>query len=138
MKIVHEEPPNHAAIIARFGKLKNGVIFTYGDTIYSPTAQEISRNLEVHETVHMHQQGDNPEGWWERYLLDDKFRLSQEVEAYHEQYKFVRTEIKDPNLRTRFLMKISTDLSSSMYGNIVTHRQVLSMIKRGKLYEWNH
>ncbi len=79
MKIIHEEPPNHAAIIARFGKLKNGVIFTYGDTIYSPTAQEISRNLEVHETVTMRQQGDDPEVWWDRYLLDDKLNLIQKI-----------------------------------------------------------
>jgi hypothetical protein len=131
MNIVYDYPPNHYDIVVRFGELEKTVIFTYGDTIYSPTTQEISRNLEVHEAVHMRQQGDDPAGWWERYLLDDEFRLSQEVEAYHEQYKFVQQDVKDRNLRTRFLMKIAADLSGPMYGNIVTHRQALNMIKRG-------
>ena len=138
MNIVYDYPPNHADILMRFGELNKNVIFTYGDTIYSPTEQEIDHNLGVHETVHMHQQGDDPAGWWERYLLDDEFRLSQEVEAYHVQYEFVKREIKDPNLLTRFLMKIATDLSSSMYGNIVTHRQALNMIRRGRIDGWSH
>ncbi len=130
MKIVYDYPPNYTDILVRFGLLNESVIFTYGDTIYSPTAQEIPPHLEVHEKVHMHQQGNDPASWWERYLLEDEFRLSQEVEAYHEQYQFVRQDVKDPNRRTRLLMKIASDLSGPMYGNIVTHRQALNMIKR--------
>jgi len=137
MKIVYAYPPNYTDILERFGELEKTVVFTYGDTIYSPMTQEIPHNLGVHETVHMHQQGDDPEGWWDRYLRDDEFRLSQEVEAYYTQYEFVKQEIKDRNLLTRFLMKIAADLSGPMYGNIVTHRQAFLMIRRGRIDGWS-
>jgi len=58
MKIEHKNPPNYSEIIKHFPIVvkKPGVIFTYGDTIYSPSVDKISKDLIVHEETHQIQQ----------------------------------------------------------------------------------
>lgn len=131
MEIIHDFPPNFKAIEKKFGPLSDSVIFTYGGAIYAPTVGEIASHLIVHEEVHSKQQGDDPKGWWKRYLKDDKFRLEQEVEAYKAQYLFFKRTIKDRNRQTRFLYKIAADLASPMYGSIVPHREAMNLITKG-------
>lgn len=128
MKIINDYPPNHKEIEERFGPLPDGVIFTYGDIIYSPKHTRLANHLIAHEEVHSRQQMDDPVGWWERYLVDDNFRLEQEVEAYREQYKYIRKFTPDGNVRIRLLYKISSDLSGSMYGSIVTFSEAKRLI----------
>ena len=132
MKIIADYPPNFKAIEKRFGPLSDSVIFTYGGNIYVPAGGEIASHLMVHEEIHSKQQGDNPKSWWKRYLKDEKFRLEQEVEAYRAQFSFFKRTIKDRNRQTRFLYKIAADLSGTMYGSIVTHREAMSLITRGR------
>jgi len=131
MNVVYDYPPNYSAIITVFPDVitREGVIFTYGDTIYSPVVQDIPEHLHVHEMVHMQQQGDNPEGWWDQYLVDEEFRLDQEVEAYHEQYESVKDRMESTILQMQFLMVIAQDLSSSMYGNIVSLPDAVQLIQ---------
>ena len=118
MKQVIAFPPNIKLIREHFflDETKN-ILYTYGDIIYNPSGTHIPDHLIVHEHTHTIQQGDDPEAWWDRYIKDEKFRLDQEKEAYHNQYqKFCTTE-KDRNRRAQFLNHLAHDLSSPMYGN---------------------
>ena len=131
MKIINDFPPNFDEIEEHFGSIPVTVVFTYGDTIYAPGHGDISDHLMIHESTHMAQQEGDPESWWKKYLEDPFFRLEQEIEAYHAQYKYYSRIQKDRNKRLRFLHRISVDLSSTIYGGIVGYRQAMQLIKKG-------
>src|SRR5258708_5588964 len=93
MKIKIAPPPNIEDIRKVFPDLQKGTVFTYGDTIYAPdiySEAQIESHIHVHEDVHARQQ-QNPEEWWAKYLSDPNFRLSQELEAYGEQFRYVQS-----------------------------------------------
>lgn len=129
MHIKNEKPPNWDKIIKFFDVEGKDVVFAYGDTIYCPKGGEVPEHLMVHETVHSKQQGDDPEGWWDRYIEDKEFRLEQEVQAYATQYTYIkrlyRTKISDG-----FLDEVALDLSSDIYGNIVDFQKAHTLIRR--------
>lgn len=128
MKIVIEQPPILEIAKAVFDIPKNAV-FTYGDTLYNPQGGHVDEHLMRHEETHTRQQGIDPDGWWKRYVSDPEFRLSQEVEAYHNQYmSFCKTN-KDRNNQTRFLMRLAKDLSSPMYKLGVSMHSSMQMIR---------
>lgn len=129
MIVVKDYPPNIAKIRAKFGDLPKTVLFTYGETIYNPSGNPIDDPLDVHERTHKFQQGDDPEGWWNKYLEDDQFRLEQELQAYSFQYKKFCELHKDRNVRFGFLSLIAKDLSSAIYGNICTEEEAMKLIK---------
>ena len=108
--------------------MESGVVFTYGDTCHCKD-DIIPDWLEAHESVHTEQQGEAPASWWDRYFDDSAFRLSQELEAYQVQYQWILKRIKDRNSRFKWLNKFATDLSSSMYGGIVTKAEAMRLIK---------
>lgn len=126
MKIINGYPPNINEIRQRvtIGKY---TVFTYGDTIYNPGNWPLSPDLKVHEGAHEVQQGANPEQWWKRYLEDRQFRLAQELEAYRIQWKFYK-DFANRQQKREFLKKISGDLSSKMYGNIISRSEALDRI----------
>jgi hypothetical protein len=129
-RVAYEEPPNGAAIRARFPGLPAGVVFAYGDTIYVPGGEprvgrlvvpagaELPHPLVVHEEIHFDQQAaaGGPDAWWGRYLDDDAFRLGQEVEAYRAQLAAVPGRAE----RRRLLAAVVKDLAGPMYGRLVT------------------
>lgn len=127
MNILYEYPPNFDKIKEVF-PIKEDTVFTYGDTIYSPKRQKITPDLIIHEDVHVKQQVD-PELWWNKYLKDKEFRLSQELEAYRAQYKFLCGVISDRNRRGICLHTIASHLSSDMYGNIISYSDAIKAIK---------
>ncbi len=107
-------------------------IITYGDTIFQP--HELPPDLIVHESVHCKQQGYNQadaSNWWDQYLHDPEFRLSQELEAYREQYAFLKKHIKDRNKLFLHLRKLAQDLSGPTYGNIIGAMTALQEIRKG-------
>jgi len=124
-----EYPPNIKEIRKHF-KLKEGVVFTYGKTIYNPSGSFIDPSLFHHEWIHTKQQGDDPKGWWDRYLKDERFRLDQELEAYRGQYKTAKKLLGDRNVAHKFLVKIARDLSSELYGNIISFDDAMREIKK--------
>ena len=135
MKISREYPPNIETIKARF-QLNSRVCFTYGDTIYNPGGGKITDDLMVHEETHMIQQDGQPLWWWAKYIEDDEFRLSQEVEAYANQYQYYKkNRCTKPNGKIRkerldkFLYKIAKDLSSPIYGGIITVSDAKALIR---------
>lgn len=130
MEIVKENPPNYKKISKKF-KLTKSVVFTYGDKIYVPNGEDVSPHLMAHEETHMRQQGDNPEAWWDKYLEDEQFRLEQELEAYRNQFRFVRKKSKATRKqRSEFLDNIASDLSSPIYGNIIDYKTARNLIRK--------
>lgn len=127
MKISTDYPPNYRDLFDKFGEDKN-TVYCYGDTIYNPHGRNITPDIEIHEQVHSKQQGNNPELWYYNYITSGDFRLKQEIEAYGEQYKFVK-----PHLTARLKMwakdNMATALSSKSYGNIITYREAEKAIR---------
>jgi hypothetical protein len=130
MKVVTDYPPNIEFIRQHF-ELDGNEIFTYGDTVYSPTGP-ISVWLIAHEKVHCRQQGADPDGWWQRYVDDIQFRFEQELQAHRAEYKCVIKHIKDINVRRKLLYAISRRLSSPLYGSLVSHQEALMLIANAK------
>ncbi len=124
MKVVKAFPPNIDEITAAIPGANglDNVVFTYGDTIYNPHGGEIEDHLEIHELTHSKQQKEiGVKEWWSKYLVDTKFRLEQEVEAYRAQYWFV-FKLYGRGAATALLRAISNDLASPMYGSILNHK----------------
>lgn len=125
-------PPNYAEIVKAMGSevsFENGNVFAYGNKIHSNS--ELSPDLYVHECVHIRQQRTfgKPELWWKKYLSDKSFRKEQEIEAYREQYWFYKSRVKDRNTQARFLHRLSTELSSVLYGRIVSYNEALRLLR---------
>lgn len=126
MKIVNKYPPNYDEIIQHFPvKNKRGIIFTYGDKLYVPamgTIPHIPDHLMAHEKTHSKQQKNHKggvKGWWKQYFEDKQFRLDQESEAYRNQYNHAKETLNRKECRL-ILKKIAKDLSSKIYGNLVS------------------
>jgi len=128
MKIKNKYPPNIDKIREKFPNLPSGVVFTYGEVIYAPFGK-VTSDLRVHEKTHTKQQGDDPDGWWDKYLADEKFRLKQEAEAYRNQYRFYRETCKVKSRIRPFLEKIANDLSGKIYGNIISFDEAIRLIQ---------
>ena len=134
MEIVNEYPPNFAAIIKRFPAVEKMpfVVVTYGDKIYNPSGKDLPPYLVTHESVHVQQQEKiGVEEWWRKYLEMDWFRLEQEVEAYHAEYKHFCKLSKDRNEQNGFLNYIATNLSSPLYGNLIRKSDAMVRIATG-------
>lgn len=136
MKIVKDYPPNHAQIVDVLHPSGN-YVFTYGDTIYSPTTEILPPDIMVHEQVHMQQQTkdegwfkrESPRKWWDKYLLDGRFRFQEELEAYQMQWRFVQRSVKDREMAHKMLVQMARDLSSANYGNLVGFSEAMEKIK---------
>lgn len=130
MKIVKDYPPNYKVLREVF-KLSGEEIFTYGDTVFNPTGNALSRELRAHEQVHIWQQENtNVERWWERYVADPEFRLEQELEAHRIEFQTFCMTNKDRNARNAYLIRIARRLASPMYGNVISHQEAIKRIKQ--------
>lgn len=131
MKLSTEKPPNWEALVKKFGVTWDRTVVTYGDTAYCRRA--LSDDLIIHESVHVEQQREtSPEVWWEKYMEDPVFRCEQEMEAYRHQYLFLKDKIKDRNALFKHLDRLARDLSSPMYGKVLSYQQALEAIKGEK------
>ena len=99
-------------------------IFAYDKVIYSN--YDLPMNLVVHETVHFDQQEHfGLDKWVDMYLNDDEFRLEMEIEAYRKQLEF----IKDSKLKARVWIESAQNLSSELYGNLVSRAEAIKLLK---------
>lgn len=135
LEVVRERPPNFDKLVAVFPQcVEPGVIFAYGGKIYAPSETEISRELDAHERVHIERQGDDPDAWWDRYLVDKEFRLEEEVLAHRAEFKqFCRRQV-DPVKRRREQIRIAKKLSSALYGNLITSEAAELAIREHETY----
>jgi len=125
-------PPNYEEICKYIPAVKknHNIVFTYGNTIYSPAGIEISRDLMAHEEAHIARQS-NPKEWWDKYLLDVRFRLKEELIAYRTQYQYA-LKYYNREARRQLLSHIASDLSSAMYGSLITKQQARKLITETK------
>jgi hypothetical protein len=131
VKISTKKPPQWIldAVKEKWGiDWESGVIFTYGELISSYVG-EMTEDLLAHETNHTVQQNGDPDSWWKRYLEDDEFRLSQELECYRKQYKWLEKNIKDRNEKFYFLNHYAKSLSGNMYGNLISYSEAIKKIR---------
>lgn len=137
VKISNEKPPQWilTAVKKKWNvDWESTVIFTYEDVISSSTG-EMTEDLIAHEQTHVRQQLEFKGGaelWWQEYLNNDKFRFSQELEAYRNQYQWLIKNIKDRNEVIRFLTHYARSLSGEMYGNMCDFSTAMSLIKSNK------
>lgn len=121
MTMVRGYPPNYKEVVAVFPAVKKHTpIFCYGKTIYYTHASEPDQAKIIHESVHSQRQGDNPQLWWERYLVDIQFRFFEEMIAHRAELAY----FKDAGRKTRRfqLHQIAKNLSSPLYGGMVTRK----------------
>lgn len=127
MKFSKQIPPPYEMCHKLFGvNWSDGLIITYGDTIYC--ASDIPDELIAHESVHIVQQERmGKDAWWEKYFVDPKFRLEQETAAYIAQVKFLKENYDRPYRRMR-VKKICDDMAR-MYGGMCTREQAFTILK---------
>lgn len=109
-----------------------GVIFAWGDAIYSPSVGTISTELKAHEAVHLERQGGHPRPWWERYISDPVFRLEEEIPAHQAQYREFcarNTHGRARNMRRVYLHQVAKSLSSPLYGGLIGYDAARKLIK---------
>ncbi len=128
LKVVKAYPPNYDLICDHIPAVRqnSAIVFTYGNKIYSPKFETLSDDLMAHEEVHTKRQ-KNPDEWWQRYLTDVQFRLDEEVAAYRVQWQYMIDHYGRQQRRS-MLQKIAKDLSSPMYGKIVTKQEAIKLI----------
>ena len=127
MEIIKSFPPNYDIINFSLDPPKHA-IYCYGDKIYNPSGRELTPDIEYHESIHSKQQGNNPDLWYNKYLTDKDFRLNQEIEAYGEQYLFIKEHIGDQKLRRWGLEKMALALSGD-YKLGISYGEVESKIR---------
>jgi hypothetical protein len=129
MKIIHDFPPNISEIVKVFKLEGFTPVFTYGDELYNPTGLPISEDLMIHEQTHEQQQKTlGKDQWWAMYLENPTFRLDQEVEAYRNQWIFLKSVLNRKG-RQGALNFLSESLSSKMYGNIINKKEAKELIQ---------
>lgn len=129
MNIVKAFPPNYPKIRKVFPKISGRqIVFCWGNKIYNPTGGDVMEHVVVHEMVHRKQQGNRIEEWWDKYLTDKKFRFEQELDAYAAQYAFAKPLLNAKG-QAIFLGAVATDLSGSMYGNLVSYEKAATLIR---------
>lgn len=130
-KVVKAFPPNYEEICAAIPAVRKNkhIVFTYGDTIYSPSNTELRPDFLEHEETHVKRQSD-PVAWWARYLTDVQFRLDEELAAYRAQYQYAVEHYSRADRRA-LLTGMTKDLSGAMYGKLVTRKEAIALITQG-------
>src|SRR3990167_5474813 len=130
MEIVHSRPLIYDKIIAAGMKPSDTVVYTVGNKLFNPSGARITDDILAHEETHEFQQGDNPDVWWDRYLIDQEFRVSQEAEAYGAQYAFICRQVRDREKRHKVLVELAYALSGDIYGRAIKHMEAYALIKK--------
>lgn len=105
-------------------------MFTYFDSIY--TNHKISEDYYIHEMAHFVRQGNGEnevlaKTWWDSYCKSKEFRYQEELIAYREQYKYMKTKLNKPQL-FEYGRYLAAELSSEKYGNLCDNLHALHAI----------
>jgi hypothetical protein len=121
LKFSTECPPIFKRCQEAFGvEWGKGLVITYGDTVYCD--REIPMDLWAHELTHVKQQlSMGAEKWWDKYFVDNEFRIRQESEAYVNQVNWLKKNVKDRNKLFKLIVEIRKQLSGPMYGNAISY-----------------
>lgn len=114
VEVKKEWPPNIDAIRKRF-ELTGKEIFAYDGVIYHPGSGQLTAPLIAHEKVHFAQQGDDPAGWWDRYLTDNSFRYEMELDAHREELRVFCKFYRDRNMQWKYCDRLARRMSAETY-----------------------
>jgi hypothetical protein len=104
---------------------------TFGRTVYMPAGAPIDNGLMVHEEVHTKQQKNFLKGifWWIKYIRDEKFRYSQELPAYKEQFKYLISGEKNRERINKVRHAVAMELSGEHYNWMCDYDQAFRDLK---------
>lgn len=128
LRVLAEPPPCYGEIIEAFPFARQpGTYFTYGRCIFIPAGRlHVSDHMQVHETVHADRQGNDPAGWWRRYLQDQEFRLAEELAAHQAEFQFF--DGRPRRERQFYLRQAAHRLSSPLYRLGITSHKAKQLI----------
>lgn len=128
MQIVNSFPPNHNQI-KQFIPHTKGNVYCYGSQIYAPDSTEIPEDIIFHEATHKSQQErfTNPDLWWQQYCFDKDFRLQEELEAYANQYQWVKKYIN--STAAAYMLEEAAFNLKEIYGLSISHGEAKSKIR---------
>lgn len=132
MLVVIGYPPNYAAVKAAFSlRSGTGTIFAWGQTIFNPDRIIITPSLHAHEEVHsIRQLAMGVEEWWDRYMVDTRFRFDEELLAHRAEFE--RCKDGPPMLsataQRKTLGQIARRLSGPLYGRLITPEKAAGLI----------
>lgn len=129
VEVLHKKPNIYDVLHNKFGvEWDNGIIITVYPYVYCKF--ELPPDKIVHESIHLRQQkAMTPQIWWQKFLDDPSFRLEQEVEAHRREAQFIRKNIKDRNAAFHYVREIAQNLSSKIYGELVTYSEAMALLK---------
>lgn len=134
------KPPNLKKIRQAFPHMNpNSTLFAYGEILYNPGKIKVSPDMWEHEETHYKQQKNYTktskmsglDEWWDRYMRDESFRLSQEIEAYRAQFKMIKQMILIDSICLKLLDTLAKHLSGPMYGNMIGFEEAKRTIQNG-------
>lgn len=103
--------------------INENTIFAYDGVIY--TNHNLPDHLIVHESTHFKQQEKyGLKSWVDLYLDAPTFRLKMELQAYRNQLQ----SVKDRNAKNNLKIQCAQDLSSNLYGNILTFEEAFKQL----------
>ena len=129
LEIKYKNPPNIGQIKSVLPIGRNN-IFCYGNVLYVPSKVEVPQDIMCHEEVHARQQSvySAPSFWWDKYLGDKEFRLSQELEAYARQLEFVKYNYTARGVK-ECLDELANNLST-LYNLDIDFNKAKTMIRK--------
>ena len=108
----------------KYFEINDRTVFALGEFIY--TNYPLTPDLLIHELVHLRQQEQiGVKEWVYDFLYVPERRLEFELEAYREQLK----SIKDREKRNKIRHESARNLSSALYGNIITKDDAFTLLK---------
>ena len=131
IKVIKEQSPFLFRIVSAGMHPQPDTLFPCSPVIYNPSGLPIPQDIMIHEVVHIAQQGNNPTGWWQKYITDKRFRFTQELEANQVQYKFVCKVLKDKNQQARSLLAIAKNMAGEVYNLNISVNKIMEMVKNG-------
>jgi len=127
VEIIKEYPPNWDQIVAAFNPGPN-ILVAYGGKIFNPAGNDIPPELLAHEKMHIWQQSTTTAViWWEKYISDKIFRLSQELQAHRAEYNYL-IENGNRNDRRKAMKTISNRLAGPLYNYMIKPAEAKKLI----------
>jgi len=133
VKVIHDYPPVWGSVCKAFQIIPKYAVFSYGDCVYNPSGQHLPDDIIEHEKVHLRQQKYSREEaslWFGKFLREPEFRISQEIEAYAEQYKYLCKQFSDRNKRFKVLHNLGSIMSGPIYNKCITCSEAMERIKK--------
>lgn len=121
------KPQNEFPLLLEYAKefkITDETIFALNEVIF--TNYPLTPDLLVHELRHLEQQREvGLSEWVYDFLHNPEKRLEYEIDAYKTQLK----SIKDREKRNKVRIQSARNLSSDLYGNIITYQDAFVKLK---------